>query len=80
MAPLLGATKGTFGVSETGAATYSLPIYTTPGAAGFSPKLSLEYNSQGGDGPLGKGWSIAGNSMISRCRAEYRGWQVVSVR
>jgi len=65
----VGATKGTFGVSETGAATYSLPIYTTPGVAGFAPKISLEYNSQGGDGPLGKGWSIAGSSMISRCRA-----------
>jgi hypothetical protein len=65
----VGATQGTFGVSETGAATYSLPIFTTPGPAGFSPKLSLEYNSQGDDGPLGKGWSIGGTSSITRCRA-----------
>ena len=46
----VGATPGTFGVSETGASTYSLPIFTTPGVAGFGPKLSLEYDSQGGDG------------------------------
>ena len=64
----VGATKGTFAVDASGAATYSLPIYTTPGAAGLTPKIALVYNSQGGDGYIGRGWSLSGLSSISRCR------------
>jgi hypothetical protein len=58
-----------FRVDESGAATYSIPLYGVPGTAGVTPQLSLNYSSQGGDGPLGKGWSIGGVSAISRCRA-----------
>lgn len=65
----VGATAGEFRVDESGAATYSIPIYTVPGTAGVTPKLALSYSSQGGIGPLGKGWSISGLSSIGRCRA-----------
>ena len=65
----VGATAAEFRVDESGAATYSIPIYGVPGTAGVSPKLSLSYSSQGGYGPLGKGWSIGGLSSITRCRA-----------
>lgn len=65
----VGATAGQFRVDESGSATYSIPIYTPPGTAGVVPQLGFAYNSQGGNGPLGKGWGVSGTSGISRCRA-----------
>ena len=56
-----------FQVSQfTGAATYSMPIWTPPGPAGLQPKLTLTYNSQAVDSPRwanrgflgGMGWSL----------------------
>jgi hypothetical protein len=58
---------GSFGVSPSGAATYSVPISLPPGTAGMSPALSLEYSSQGPNGILGLGWSLAGLPSIGRC-------------
>ena len=65
----VAATPAEFRVDESGAATYSVPIFTVPGTAGVAPQLSLNYSSQGGYGPMGRGWSVGGLSAISRCRA-----------
>ncbi|CAN7239165.1 SpvB/TcaC N-terminal domain-containing protein [Polaromonas sp. LjRoot131] len=62
-----GTAPGQFSVNESGAATYRIPIQVPPGVAGMEPKLELSYNSQGGNGLLGMGWSLGGLSAISRC-------------
>lgn len=62
-----GATPGNFVVSESGAATYSVPFAVPPGTAGMEPKLSLNYSSQSSNGIAGVGWSLGGLSAITRC-------------
>src|SRR5215216_3809921 len=42
----------------TGTGTFSVPIATPPGRAGFGPQLTLTYDSGAGNGPFGLGWSL----------------------
>lgn len=51
--------------AANGTAGLSIPIPLTPGRNGFSPSLALSYNSGGGNGPYGLGWSI-GYTTIQR--------------
>jgi RHS repeat-associated protein len=43
----------------TGTATVTVPIAISPGRAGFGPRLSLGYDSGGGNGPFGLGWNLS---------------------
>lgn len=62
-----GGTSGSFRVSESGAATFTLPLFSPKGPAGMKAGLSLSYSSQGGNGPLGMGWNINAGSVINQC-------------
>lgn len=60
----VGAIPLQYGVSHTGARTYSIPIATAPDIK-YAPSLALVYNSQGGYGYGGYGWDLAGLSAIT---------------
>lgn len=62
-----GTVPGSFSVSSTGEAIYSMPLVAPPGRAGMEPKLSVTYDSAAGEGPLGLGFAISGLSAITRC-------------
>jgi hypothetical protein len=50
----------------TGTGSMTVPIATSPGRLGFSPQLSLSYDSGAGNGPFGFGWSLAVPSITRK--------------
>lgn len=61
-----GYTPGAFDVSNTGGATYSIPIIVSPGTGQLEPKLAFIYGSQSPNGIMGPGWGVSGTSAITR--------------
>jgi len=62
----VGTTNGSFDVNSLGEATYTIPLTVPPGTMGAVPQLSINYNSDGGNGLLGIGWSVGGLYTITR--------------
>ena len=58
VAQSVGDMGGAFSVSESGAATYTMPFELPDGIDGVRPELGLVYNSQSGNGVAGMGVSI----------------------
>lgn len=46
-------------VSQKGDANVSFPIKIPAGRNGLQPQLAIQYNSEGGNGWLGQGWSLS---------------------
>jgi RHS repeat-associated protein len=63
----IGATPASADVTQSGAATYTIPIQLPRGTAGLTPELELTYRSGGGNGLVGVGWNLSGLGMIARC-------------
>ena len=63
---VVGALPGELNVSDMGAAVYSIPIMMPDGIGNMTPKISVTYNSQAGNGMLGWGWNLTGLSSITR--------------
>lgn len=63
----VGRTPGTANVSDTGEASYSVPIFRPPGTNGMTPQLALVYGHRNGATSVGAGWGITGLSAITRC-------------
>ena len=62
----VGKTPIVTDVTATGAAIASIPIALPAGTNGMEPALSIAYNSMGGNGICGYGWSLSGLSAITR--------------
>jgi RHS repeat-associated protein len=60
-------TEGDFSVSDDGAAQYTVPLWVPKGRGTVAPQLALSYDSGGGNGLLGVGWSMSGLSTIGPC-------------
>jgi len=66
----------------TGAARYSIPIWTPPGRAGMQPDLSLSYSSSTVDGVLGDvqapwvgvGWNMDGVEIVRKITTSDTGY------
>ena len=65
----LPTVPGSFAVSRTGEATYSIPLVVPPGRAGMEPSLAITYGSSTGEGLLGVGFGLQGLSAVTRCPA-----------
>ena len=63
---LVGALGGSVDVSTMGGAVYSIPLPLPSGIQDVAPNLAVVYNSQSGNGLLGWGWNLSGNSAITR--------------
>jgi RHS repeat-associated protein len=74
----VGTVAGSPGVSASGGATYTIPIYTPPGTNGLQPSVSISYGSQGGNGIAGYGWNIGGLSAITRSGKNFYHNNIVS--
>jgi RHS repeat-associated protein len=50
----------------SGTASYGIEVKLPPAVGGFSPRLSLDYDSAGGVSELGMGWKLGGVPRIRR--------------
>ena len=67
-ATVVGNTPTDFEVTYGGAASYKVPLNVPTGAAGLRPNISLNYNSQYGNGVMGLGWQLStGMAQITEC-------------
>ncbi|MDD3666897.1 MAG: toxin TcdB middle/N-terminal domain-containing protein, partial [Bacteroidales bacterium] len=63
---VVGTIEGQGSVGPMGNYIYTIPLKLPECIPGMTPSLSLVYNSAGGDGYMGHGWSLGGLSSISR--------------
>lgn len=52
--------------AATGTCSFSIPLALSPGRSGFSPPLSLRYDSGAGNGPFGLGWGLSLSSITRK--------------
>lgn len=62
----VGSLPGNLSVNLNGSSGYRIPIGLPLGVNGMAPEIALTYNSNSGQGFLGKGWMIEGISKIHR--------------
>lgn len=77
---VVGSLPGKFSTSGTGAAVYSIDLNMPKAIGTMIPKISLVYNSQGGNGIVGWAWTLSGISSIERIgQTEYHDGNITAV-
>jgi RHS repeat-associated protein len=66
-----GSTAGSFSVTPSGGAEYRIALEVPPGTNALAPQLSLVYESGGGNGAAGVGFTLEGLSVITRTGMQY---------
>ncbi len=64
-------TQGKLNISNSGQATYTLPIALPPSIASVGPTINLTYSSGQNGGIAGQGWDISSISYISRISTRF---------
>jgi hypothetical protein len=62
----------------TGTGSMTVPVFASPGRAGFGPQLSLSYDSGAGNGAFGFGWNLSAPSITRRTDRglpKYEDWE-----
>jgi RHS repeat-associated protein len=57
--------------AANGTASFSIPVPVSPGRNGFQPQLALSYNSGGGNGVFGMGWSMGAPSVSRKTEKQF---------
>ncbi len=65
----VGTLPGSASVDASGQANYVIPLQLAPGVSRLSPELAISYDSGRGNGILGVGFGLSGQSSIQRCTA-----------
>ncbi|MBO4805614.1 MAG: VCBS repeat-containing protein [Paludibacteraceae bacterium] len=69
---VVGGINGSYALSPSGAATYTIPIECPVGVGSMMPQVMIVYNSQGGKGLVGEKWQLAASSAIMKvCPTPY---------
>src|SRR3990167_4584568 len=68
---IVGNLAGSFSVDQEGNANYDIALKSSPGTAGMAPSLSIHYDSSGGNGLMGMGFSLQGLTAITRAPQNY---------
>lgn len=77
---VVGSLPGSFSMSGTGAAVYSIDLNLPKAVGNMVPQISLVYNSQGGNGIMGWAWDLSGLSSIDRVgQTEYHDGKITDV-
>ena len=77
---VVGTLPGSFSVSNTGAAVYSIDLKLPNAIGTMLPKLSFVYNSQSANGILGWAWNLSGLSSIERVgQTKYHDGKITAV-
>ncbi|MCG8314517.1 MAG: FG-GAP-like repeat-containing protein [Pseudomonadales bacterium] len=63
----VGTISGSFSVEDDGSASYIIPVELPPAIGGMMPEVSIAYNSNNGNGLMGKGWQLNAGSAVHRC-------------